>query len=118
MIHFYGVVIDSGRFQCANNPAGNTRRLVQLMLPNANHSPSKTAQFAVYMPVALAVGCKFCIPKFLIAAGAFVTLWAAVPKTTVHKNYNPFMPEGEIRLPQKRLVAAPTGDSVLPKNLN
>jgi hypothetical protein len=41
-----------------------------------------------------------------------------VPETPVHKNDNPLAPKSEIRFAKKRLVAPPTGDMELPKNLN
>ncbi len=86
------------------------------MLPNANHSPPKTSQFATYELVPLPVVCDFGIPKFLIAAGAFIALWAAVPKASVHEHDNPLAPEGEIWFAKKRLVAPPAGDAVLAKD--
>jgi len=77
------------------------------MLPNAHNLPPEAAQLAAHMPVTFPVVGNFCIPKFLIAAGALVALRAAVPKTTVHKNYNPLVPECEIRLAKKSLITPP-----------
>lgn len=67
------------------------------------------------MSVAFPVVGNFGIPEFLVTAGALVALRAAVPKTAVHEHNNPFAPEGEIRLAEKRLVAPPAGDAVLAK---
>jgi hypothetical protein len=88
------------------------------MLPNAHNLPSFPAQLATHSPVAFPVVGDFGIPKFLIAAWAFVALWAAVPETPVHKNDNAFAPKGEIWFAKNRLVASPTGDMEIPKNFN
>lgn len=88
------------------------------MLPNTNDKPPKTVQFAAYKPIPLAIGGDFGIPEFPVAAGSPITFWASVPKAAVHKDNNPRVPEGEIRLAQKRLVAPPAGDAVLAKYLD
>ena len=88
------------------------------MLPNAHNLPPEAAQLAAHMPVTFTVVSDFGIPEFPVALGSLVTLWAAVPKTTVHKNYNPLAPECEIRLTKKSLITPPAGDAVLPKDCN
>jgi hypothetical protein len=105
-------------YQSTIHQACNTRGIIQLMLPNANNLPTEAAQLTINVSVTLAVGGKFGIPEFLIADGALVALWAAVPKTTVHKNNNPLVPKDEIWLAKMCLVAPPTGDTVLPKYLD
>lgn len=88
------------------------------MLPNTDDLPSKAVQFAVHMPVPFAICRNFSIPEFLIATWSLVALRATVPETAVYKNNNPFAPEGEIRLAQKRLIAPPAGDAVLSEDCN
>ena len=86
------------------------------MLPNTDDTPAEATQLAAYKPVPFPVVGNFGIPKLLIAAWPLVAPWAAVPKTAVHKYNNTFASKGEIRLAEKRLVAPPAGDAILPKD--
>jgi hypothetical protein len=88
------------------------------MLPNPHNPPSGTAKPAINKTVSFPVVGNFGVPKFPVALRTLVALRASVPKTAVHEYNNPFAPEGEIRLAEKRLVAPPAGDAVLPEYFN
>lgn len=104
--------------QCAADLSRHLGRLLQLVLPHANHAPTGGAQFAANAPIALPVGRNLCVPELAVAAGPFVTLRAAVPKATVHKHDNPLASEGEIRFAEQRLVAPPPGDAELAEDFD
>lgn len=86
------------------------------MLPNANDLPSEAAQFTAHISVPLAISGNFGIPVFLVAAGSPIAFLAPVPKAAIHKDSNPLVPECEVWLAKKCLVAPPASDSELPEN--
>jgi hypothetical protein len=106
------------QFQYPNNAICDDYRFVQLVLPNTHNLPSIPAQLATHSSVSFPVVGDFSIPKLLIAARAFVALWATVPETPIHKNDNALAPKSKIRLAKQRLVASPARDMELPKYFN
>jgi hypothetical protein len=89
-----------------------------LVLPNANNFPSLPAQLAAHASVTFPIGRNFGVPKFLVATWSFVTFLTTVPKAAVHKNHNPLVSDCETGFARKRLITPPTGDTVLPENLD
>lgn len=70
--------------------------------------------------VALYICFDFIAPKRLVGFRqvAFVANPASVPKASVHEYGNPVFRKDEIRMPHQLGVAAPSGDSVFPKQRN
>lgn len=89
-------------------------------LPYANYLVPQNSEFARDFFVALYICFDFIAPKRLVGFRqvAFVANPASVPKASVHEYGNPVFRKDEIRMPHQLGVAAPSGDSVFPKQRN
>ncbi len=83
------------------------------MLPNPHDLPAKPAERAVHAAVAGLVRREFLFPECTIAGRDFAMLGTAMPKTSVHKEGEPHLPENEIGLAENLLMPAPASDAVL-----
>jgi hypothetical protein len=85
----------------------------QIVLPNPNDVPTKSAQLTVHAAVAGLVHGKFRLPECTIASGNFAVFGAAVPKTAVHEDSHPGVPKKKIRPAEYFLIPSPAGDVML-----
>lgn len=95
-------------------------RFFKRAFPYANYLVPQKSECARDFSVAFYICFDFIAPKRLVGFRqvAFVANSASVPKTSVHEYGNPVFRENEIRMPHQLGVAAPSGDSVFPKQRN
>lgn len=95
-------------------------RFFKRTLPYADYLVPQKSEFACDFFIALYICFDFIAPKRLVGfrQAAFVANSASVPKTSVHEYGNPVFRENEIRMSHQFGVAAPSGDTVFPKQRN
>ena len=95
-------------------------RFFKRTFPYADYLVPQNSEFARDFFIALYICFDFIAPKRLVGFRqvAFVANPASVPKTSVHENGNSVFRKDEIRMPHQLGVAAPSGDSVFPKQRN
>jgi len=79
----------------------------QVVFPDARNAPTKALEFAVYAPVAGAVGLEFPPPEGAIVGRLAVMPWAAVPEAAVNKNGQAGCGKDKIRPPEQRPPSPP-----------
>jgi hypothetical protein len=84
------------------NPAQSGRkslltRLLEVVLPNAQHLPSKFAECSTNQKVTRFVGLELLPPELFVLLRPGSMLRAAMPETPVHKHHHPLPPEDKIR---------------------
>ena len=90
----------------------------QVVFPDACDAPAKGLEFAVYAPVAGAVGLEFPPPEGAIAGRLAVMPWAAMPEAAVNKNGQAGCGKDKIRPPEQRPPSPPSGDAVGPQEFD
>lgn len=95
-------------------------RFFKRTLPYADYLVPQKSEFERNFFVALYICFDFIAPKRLVGFRqvAFVANPASVPKASVHEYGNPVFRKDEIRMPHQLGAAAPSGDSVFPKQRN
>jgi hypothetical protein len=81
-----------------------------VMFPYPHDTPAMFTKNAVHTPVARLVHDKLPFPERAVGGGDFAMFRATVPKTTVHEQSKPRLPENEIWFAEDFLIPAPAGD--------
>jgi len=84
----------------------------KLMFPNAQHTPTGTAQRARHEPVARLVRRQLPSPERRVVPRLRRMAGAAVPETPVHEDRDAQLGENKIRLAEDRLLPAPAADAL------
>ena len=88
------------------------------MLPKPQDPPPFPAQLTGYFTVTSTISLKFLHPIGTIAAWAAAMCWTPMPKTTIHKNYQPFLAKNEIWPSWQLLVAQLSSNASFAENFN
>lgn len=85
------------------------------MFPDPQDAPACLFQSPGHQPVTGLIAGNFFAPECRIALGLCSVFGAAVPKTAIHENGQPVLPENEVRFAEDFLVPPPAGDAVRPE---
>jgi hypothetical protein len=101
-------------------PSPNLRNdgagVFQMVLPQSQHSPTRSSQEFRYFEVPLTIPRQLLQPVRAITPRIATVLWTSVPKTTINENSQTFTSEYKIRLTGNGLVPAPPPDAVGAEN--
>jgi hypothetical protein len=94
------------------NPPQQTGLILtgKFVFPDSDYSPTLAAQGARHKPISSLIRSKFLSPVSAAPCGMTGMLWTTMPKTSVHKDCQPRLPENKIRFTKYRLVATPASD--------
>lgn len=86
--------------------------LLQLVLPNANDVPPRSAQLPIDQKISFPVALNFGSPKYPVRFGLHITLGAAMPKTSIHEDSHFLLQKDEVGFANNRVVPPPTSNLV------
>jgi hypothetical protein len=86
--------------------------LLQLVLPNANDVPPRSAQLPIDQQISFPVALNFGSPKSPVRFGLHITLGAAMPKTSIHEDSHFLLQKDEVGYANNRVVPPPTSNLV------
>jgi hypothetical protein len=85
----------------------NFALVAQLVLPDPQNKPARSAQFAVDLPIPRLISCELLSPVLLVRPRQSRVFETSVPEAPVHKHGNPLFSETEIRFSKQRLISPP-----------
>lgn len=104
-------------FFCKRCHKGTTTALDNLLwnnqrvLPNPQHFPASTAQFASHRTVAQAIFLELSPPVLFIGSRVAAMLRAAMPEATINKHRKPLLAKNKIWPPWQFLMTQPAIDA-------
>ena len=86
------------------------------MLPQAKNLPTAATQLLCHYTITYAISLKLITPIRTITLGIPAMLRAAMPKTPIYKNCQPFAAEKKVRPTRQLLITQPASDARLAKD--